>query len=676
MISRKNIIITLAAIFVLLFVVPNFSRLIPESKNYKNYQEALAEYGQNDFQKAYSSFGKVSRFSKLKPAAIYRQALCADKLDDKRMKFKKYKQVIKKYPGSTLAIKSKYVLAQTYYEEKNYRKAKREFREILRKYPKTDFGVASQYYLGSIETSTALNTKSKRKKNKAANKAIKYFRNYLLEAPTGRFAKNCAQKWTSLNPNLKNEDNLIVARVYLENKDYKSAQKHLRFSKIALAWPYFVKCAFATKDYSKVKYYTELGMQGKGEDDIFINETIDEELQNKNTYEAIDLYLKASNSPKTAISYLLAKSKKTRGYDYLLFKNCKNLPESAQMACFNTLYYEFPKGQFAAESLANIFYGKIRQNNLFTAKKIGQKHLSEFPNVNSSPKVMFWMAKLNERTKNYNIANNYYKSLINKYPDDYYAFHAFLNINRFRHIRTIPLTQEQVEFPYKNGNYGLITELAKVKDYGLINLLCKDDKFVQSWLSYLQGDFANSSRIARDAMDEMKTKPHRNDPKWKLVYPIHYYDIINDKAISWYNDPVIILSIIREESYFNPKAKSPVGARGLMQLMPATAKETAKAAGISLINEEMLYDSEINITLGNAYYSRLKSNLDKRDILAILAYNGGIGSVSKWKTNLNYVDIDDFVEQIPYSETQNYLKKVYKSYWNYIRIYDGIRFKQ
>ena len=54
--------------------------------------------------------------------------------------------------------------------------------------------------------------------------------------------------------------------------------------------------------------------------------------------------------------------------------------------------------------------------------------------------------------------------------------------------------------------------------------------------------------------------------------------------------------------------------------------------------------------------------------------NGGIGSVSRWKNNLNYEDIDDFVEQIPYTETQNYVKKVYKSYWNYLRIYDGVKF--
>jgi soluble lytic murein transglycosylase len=61
--------------------------------------------------------------------------------------------------------------------------------------------------------------------------------------------------------------------------------------------------------------------------------------------------------------------------------------------------------------------------------------------------------------------------------------------------------------------------------------------------------------------------------------------------------------------------------------------------------------------------------LDKRDISAIAAYNGGIGSVTKWKSTLKYNDTDEFVEQIPYEETKNYVERVFQSYWNYSRIY-------
>ncbi|MBR1460546.1 transglycosylase SLT domain-containing protein, partial [bacterium] len=82
-----------------------------------------------------------------------------------------------------------------------------------------------------------------------------------------------------------------------------------------------------------------------------------------------------------------------------------------------------------------------------------------------------------------------------------------------------------------------------------------------------------------------------------------------------------------------------------------------------------LLNPELNIKLGNIYYGNLRNQLNNNDILAVAAYNGGIGSVQNWQKNLSYTDVDDFIEQIPYDETRNYIKKVFKSYWNYTRIY-------
>lgn len=674
MIQKQKILPIVIAVLILILGVSNLSRLVPESKNYQVYEEALNEYNSGDFSEAYDMFGKVSRFSKLKSAALYRQALCAGKLGNDKTEIRKYKEVIKHSPNSMLGLKAKYLKAQRSYESRDFKKARKEFKEILNKTPKTDYAIASQYYLGSIAAEKSLKITNRKKKLNTQNKAIQYFRAYLKDSPKGRFAINCVQKWISLDRKLNNEDNLLIAKIYQDNHDYKSAQKYLKFTNLSVAWPYFVKNAYALKDYSKVKYYTELGLKGNGSNEVLINEDIDEKTENENIYDAIDDYVSLRDTPKTSISYLLSISKKAKGYDYLLYKSCNNMSAGNQTACFNTLFYEYPEGQFAAEALANIFYDKVRSQKYFMASKIGRKHLAKYPNSNSAPKVMFWLAKVAQRTKNYEEARSYYRRLIRQYPDDYYAYHAFLNLNRFRHFDIIGLEQKPVIFPYKNNGHELVKELAKVKDYGLINQLYKEDAFVQSWLAYLQGNFSSSAVIARDAMEKLSYKPGRSDPRWRLVYPIHYYDEIQQSARYWRNDPILILSIIREESYFNPKARSAVGASGLMQLMPATAREAGSVIGTSIPNENLLFDPDINIRLGNIYYSGLKKSLWNKDIFAVLAYNGGLGSVSRWEENLKYVDVDDFVEQIPYHETQNYLKKVYRSYWNYLRIYDGIRF--
>lgn len=674
MTKQKKILISIVLLILILSIFSNIASLTPEEKNFQKYTQALEQYNGGEFQNSYFIFSKISKHSKLKPAAIYRQALCAERLGDSKTEIKKYKELMRNYPNSNLAIRAKYLRAQSFYASKEAKKAKKEFRDILKNYPKTDYAIASRYYLGLIEADKIPDIKSEKKKLKATKKAIHYFRAYLKEAPKGRFAIYSAQKWVSLSDNLTNEDNLIIAKIYLENEDYKNAQKYLKLTNISVSWPYFVKNAYALKNYSMARVYTEQGLRGKGADAVLINEAFNEKEENENIYEAIDIYLKISNSPRAAISYLMSIAGKSKGYDYLLYKNCNNMPASNQSACFNTLYYKYPHGQFAADALANIFYSKVRSEDYYVAKKVGKKHLSEFLNSNSAPKVMFWLAKIAERTKNYEEARWYYKTLLRTFPDDYYAYHSFLNLNRFRHPSFGDLEIRNIEFPYRNSGTDLIVKLAEVKDYGLINLLCKDDEFVQSWLAYKKGDFSNSARIARDAMEKVSSKPDRGDLRWRLVYPIHYYDVIKDNALDWNNDPVIILSIIREESYFNPEIRSVVGASGLMQLMPGTAREAANMAGISFIGENMLFDPEINIKLGNIYYSRLRRTLANKDILAVLAYNGGIGSVSRWSESLDYVDVDDFVEQIPYPETQNYLKKVYRSYWNYLRVYGGVRF--
>lgn len=674
-IKQKKILIIISIVAFILLLCINFANYwAPEKKNSQIYTEALADYNNNEFQKAYELFAKVSKSSKLKSAATYRQALCSDKIGDEKSAIKKYKELISGYPNSKMSMRAKYLKAQAFYNSKKLKNAKKEFRKITKQYPNSDYAVASGYYLGSIEAENIHYVHNIKKRARAVNKASHYFRAYLKEAPTGRFALNSIDKWTNINKKLTNEDNLIIAKSYQANEDYKNAQKYLNLTNIGISWPYFVKNAYALKDYSKVKYYTELGLKNKVPDTVAINDENDVNTENKNLYEAIDTYVKISDAPKSAISYLLSFSQRTKGYDYIFYKSCNNMPANAQIACYNTLYTKYPDGNFAAEALSNIFYSKIKSKDYLVAKELGKKHLSKYKNSNSTPRVMFWMGKLSEKLKNYEDSRGYYKSLISNFPDDYYAYHAFLNLHRQSPpvIDITDLEDKSVLFPYKRtSDTDLIAKLIEVRDYGLINELCKDDEFVQSWLAYQQGNYATSARMARDAMDKLKPKPDRKDLRWRLVYPVHYYKEIRETALPLNNSPILVLSIIREESYFDPGIKSGVGACGLMQLMPATARDVGNRYGINFGSDKFLLSPEINIKLGNLYYSQLRRALYNRDVLAVLAYNGGIGSVSKWKEDLNYTDVDDFVEQIPYPETQNYLKKVYRSYWNYVRVYAG-----
>ncbi|WP_429040380.1 transglycosylase SLT domain-containing protein [Aeromonas media] len=120
----------------------------------------------------------------------------------------------------------------------------------------------------------------------------------------------------------------------------------------------------------------------------------------------------------------------------------------------------------------------------------------------------------------------------------------------------------------------------------------------------------------------------------------------------------LLYAISRQESALYPLAQSPVGARGLMQLMPATARETASKLGVPYRNEQQLFDPAMNIRLGSAYLKRLLDVYDGNRILAAAAYNAGPGRVKRWRDQSTNKPMDVWVESIPYRETRNYVQNV------------------
>jgi len=149
---------------------------------------------------------------------------------------------------------------------------------------------------------------------------------------------------------------------------------------------------------------------------------------------------------------------------------------------------------------------------------------------------------------------------------------------------------------------------------------------------------------------------------WEMFYPYAWRDEMRDAAQRRGIDPYLVAAVVREESSYYPRATSPVGARGLMQLMPSTARLMAPTGDLE--------DPGFNIELGTRFLAGLMREFnDPR--LALAAYNAGPNRVRQWLNTRRSDDMEAFVEQIPFDETRLYVKKVVLSWDEYRRIYSS-----
>ena len=150
-----------------------------------------------------------------------------------------------------------------------------------------------------------------------------------------------------------------------------------------------------------------------------------------------------------------------------------------------------------------------------------------------------------------------------------------------------------------------------------------------------------------------------------MLYPKSYYNHVSRFASEYKVSEYLVLSVIKSESTFRESILSPVGAVGLMQLMPYTANNVSSMIGLGKVDEQSLVDPEINIRFGTFYLRKLLNEFKGNIPLVASAYNAGPHRVTKWIKENDTNDMDEFIELIPYFETRKYTKKVLSYYGVY-----------
>lgn len=365
---------------------------------------------------------------------------------------------------------------------------------------------------------------------------------------------------------------------------------------------------------------------------------------------------------------------------------------------------EYPSGDRISDAYWELGWIKYRlqdyEGALFTFDGMS-KH---FKGTSLEEKSLFWKTKSLEKLGRKEEAAEGYKSLFSINPFSYYGFESANALKELGINVTFPAINKELD-PDNPEIAGIIpeiygylepqvivseedaTHINKAKELLFIEFYdsaaseieasgeetdADPSKILEISTLYLKSrDYENSILLIQKNYKKLSSalKGSEKDYYYYLFYPFAFKEYIRKYAGTYGIDEKFILAIIREESRFKADAGSHAGAQGLMQIMPATGKNIADQLGISNFNNDMLHDPETSIRMGAYYIAQQLNNFGNNKYYALGAYNGGPGAMQRWINNYGNLDIDEFIENITYDETKNYIKKVMESYYIYELMY-------
>jgi hypothetical protein len=581
-----------------------------------------------------------------------------------------------------------YDLAKSYTRQNLRKEAEKIFKQVQKNFPDSQEALGSEYYLANF-------TNDSEERNQRLI-------NYLTKSPSGSLASLVAQQILSLPDQERavfNPYRNYIALSFYYAKDYASSAA---FFAPGMDKPDLYIKAFAESliKLDKLVEATKLLID-------FIPKIEDHKL----AVELIDL-LVALNNKETNLEILSLLSGNTpKAEDKILWEIAKRTREKLD---YQKIYDLYPDSFYSAESMARVFWKEYERGSHHNALRIAKEHWSKYPDTNSHAFVAFWSAKIHlyhteiiddsqtieatpdEETKvteeqaiySQESAREILHNLIIAHPRDYYSQRAqmildaknpeWYKLPKANDFFAVPSWKWPEIYDLKTigTKFGRdIQELCTIKQYNFVlNLMdqnkIKTDKDFKMWLYAVSGDNLKAISTAYFAIPESQALDFQ-DVKFQYAYPLAYADIITDEVSKNLKiDPMLVHALIKQESRYQKNIMSKVGAVGLMQIMPYTAKAIAKSLNMRPPRIHDLYQPDTNIRLGVNYMESVFAQFDNNIIFAVASYNAGPTVVKLWKNKFEtFRDADEFIESIPYEETRNYVKKVFNNYWIYKKLY-------
>jgi soluble lytic murein transglycosylase len=362
---------------------------------------------------------------------------------------------------------------------------------------------------------------------------------------------------------------------------------------------------------------------------------------------------------------------------------------------FKELFDKFSAGPHAERAAWKYGWWAYTTRNYAETARVFERAAATFPRSDYRPPWLYWSARAREKLGQRDVAEARMRLIHADYLNSYYGRLAARRLPVTKPVNTLASARAAVPpSPLQSAPVApkpiappppTATLIRHLLAAGLYDDALNELRYAQkawstspaieatiAWVYHQKGDLRRGITLMRRAYPQFLTAGGEALPAeiLQIIFPLTYWDAIKKHSAVYELDPYIIAALIAQESTFDPNARSVANAWGLMQVLPSTGRRLARSLGIRRFTTSMLTNGEINIRLGTLYFKRLVQQFGGT-YYALASYNAGENRVVRWKAERPGMDEDEFIDDIPFPETQNYVKRILGTAEDYRRLYGG-----
>ena len=351
---------------------------------------------------------------------------------------------------------------------------------------------------------------------------------------------------------------------------------------------------------------------------------------------------------------------------------------------FDDLFEKFPNGQRAERAAWKSGWWAYKNGEYADTVRIFEGAAAAFPRSDYRPLFLYWSARSHGKLGSGPDAQARLRLVVTDYGNSYYGRLAGRQLSRSAQTA---LTADAVPAARQSAS----SRPADPPNASVIRLLLASDLYddalnelryaqrtagtspvieaTMAWAYHRKGELRRAITLMRRAYPQHLTADQPLPKEiLQVIFPLTYWDLIRKHSAARNLDPYLVAALIGQESTFDAEVRSVANAWGLMQIVPATGRQLARSLGIRRFTTSMLTNPETNIRMGTLYFSRLVRQFGGT-YYALASYNAGENRVVRWKSERPGLDEDEFIDDIPFPETQNYVKRILGTAEDYRRLY-------